>query len=106
VLEAMACGCAVVSTDNIGSREIVRDGENGILLPIGDVDGFVNIVGRLLFDTELRERLAQAGQQTARTYTWERAVDQMEDVLRSIVRTRRPAPATEVVEDDGMQLDP
>lgn len=105
VLEAMACGCAVVSTNNVGSRELIRDGENGVLLPIGDIDGFANVVGRLLFDTDLRDRLAQAGHRTARTYTWERAVDQMEDVLRSIIRTRRTATVNEAIEDDGMRLD-
>ncbi len=105
ILEAMACGCAVVSTNNVGSRELVRDGENGILLPIGDIDGFAGIVGRLLFDIDLRDRLADAGRRTARTYTWERAADQMEDVLRSIARARRPPAASEAIRNDDMRLD-
>jgi glycosyltransferase involved in cell wall biosynthesis len=60
--EAMACGAPVVATDcPSGPGEIIADGENGLLVPVGDVTGLARAVARLLGDRALRERLSQAG---------------------------------------------
>jgi glycosyltransferase involved in cell wall biosynthesis len=37
LLEALASGCSVVASDLPGHREVIRDGENGLLVPLGDV---------------------------------------------------------------------
>lgn len=81
-LEAMACGCAVVSSDNVGSRGIIRDGENGLLVPVGDAPAMVAAIRRLLVDVGLRARLVAAGFATVREYSWDRAADRMEQCLR------------------------
>ncbi len=66
VLETMQAGTALVATDVGGIREIVRDQENGILVPYGDEDAFAGAVGRLLADAQLRQRLVEEARRTVR----------------------------------------
>jgi len=89
VLEAMACGCTVISSDNVGSSEIVENGKNGLLVPIGDIEGFMHAVKLILTDSESRLALAAGGAATARTFTWDRAVARMEQVLDEVTRNHK-----------------
>jgi hypothetical protein len=84
VLEAMACGCVVVSTDNEGSLEIMRDGENGVIVPRDDVAAHVKAVGRVLEDEPLRQALSDGAQLTSQGFTWQRAADRMEAFLSDL----------------------
>ena len=86
VLEAMACGAVVVSSDNIGSREIIESGRNGILVPIGETDAFLEGIGNLLNDENLWRSLSENGKRTASEFTWKRAVESMEEMLVKIDR--------------------
>jgi glycosyltransferase involved in cell wall biosynthesis len=63
ILESMAAGCVVVSTRYAGVEELISDGQNGVLVSLGDASGLANAAIRLLEDPELRERLARKGQQ-------------------------------------------
>jgi glycosyltransferase involved in cell wall biosynthesis len=83
-LEAMACGAAVVVTDNGGSRQYARNGENCLVVPVGDSDAMADAVLRLLRDDALRARIASAGTATALTYTWDRSTDELEHLLAEI----------------------
>jgi glycosyltransferase involved in cell wall biosynthesis len=65
VAEAMASGVPVVSARNGGLSEVVADGETGLLVSPGDVDGFASAVMRLLDDASLRRQFAVAGRQRA-----------------------------------------
>lgn len=64
LMEAMASGCAVVSTDVSGIPELVRDGDNGLVVPAGDAQALADALARLLGDVDLRRRLGQAARQT------------------------------------------
>jgi glycosyltransferase involved in cell wall biosynthesis len=61
ILEAMACGKPVVSTDVGSVRELVEDGVTGIVVPPRDAEGIAGAVLRLLADPQLRERMGEAG---------------------------------------------
>lgn len=87
VLEAMACGCVVVSTDNEGSLEILRDGENGVIIPRDDVAAQVEAAGRVLADESLRQTLSDGARKTVAGFTWQRAADRMEAFLRDLTTT-------------------
>jgi len=58
VVEALAVGTPVVATAVGGVPEIVRDGENGLLAPAGDVDAIADAIARLAGDDALRATLA------------------------------------------------
>ncbi len=61
LLEALAVGTPVVATAVGGIPEVLRDGENGLLVPPRDVDAITAAVERLVRDDRLRGALAQAG---------------------------------------------
>jgi glycosyltransferase involved in cell wall biosynthesis len=58
LVEALAAGVPVVAMAVDGVSEVVRDGENGFLVPAGDVAGIAERVGRILADATLHSRLA------------------------------------------------
>ena len=59
LIEAMAHGCAVVGVDcDVGPRDMIRDGENGLLVAQDDAAALVKGLDRLLGDAALRRRLA------------------------------------------------
>ena len=63
LLEAAACARALVATDAPGCREIVRHGQNGLLVPLRDAATLANAIERLLGDPALRIRFGQKGRQ-------------------------------------------
>ena len=77
LLEAMAAGTPVVSTDAHGNRDFCRHEEN-CLIAEANVDSVSAALGRLLGDPALRARLAAAGLHTAAEYAWEQRIDRLE----------------------------
>lgn len=69
-LQAMASGTPVVSTAHPGVLSYATDGLNALLVPVGDVDGLLAAVRRVLDDGELAARLATAGLETAAAHGW------------------------------------
>lgn len=65
LIEAAASGCALVSTDVPGCREVVTDGVDGLRVPVRDAPALAKAIAQLDDDPELRERLAAAGQRKA-----------------------------------------
>lgn len=60
LMEAAACGRPMVATDVPGCREIVRDGETGLLAAPGDIAGLADALDRLVRDPALRQRCGMA----------------------------------------------
>jgi glycosyltransferase involved in cell wall biosynthesis len=57
--EALACGCPVVASENTGATDLYRDGEEGAIVPVGDIDALAQNLIRLYDDPELRDAMAQ-----------------------------------------------
>ncbi|MBP1882012.1 glycosyltransferase [Sinorhizobium mexicanum] len=64
ILEAWAQGTPVVSSRSEGPQWFMRDGENGLMVDVGDADGFARAVERIANDDALRADLAERGHQT------------------------------------------
>lgn len=62
-LEAMACGLPVITTDCGGMREAIRDGVEGLVVPIRDVEAMAMALRRIAVDKELRSSLGNAARQ-------------------------------------------
>jgi len=63
ILEAMAMGLPVVTTDVAGTKELVIDGQTGFVIPQGDAAALAQWLVALADDRQLRQRLAEAGRQ-------------------------------------------
>ena len=78
LLEAMANGLPIVTTDVSGITSLITHETNGLLMPDASADSVARAVKRVVRDDELRRRLIQGGYETARTFTLERqAADMM-----------------------------
>ena len=65
LIEAAACGRAVIATDVPGCREIVLPGESGLLVPPRDSDALLEAIRRLSHDPALRKRMGEKGREHA-----------------------------------------
>lgn len=86
-LEAMACGTAVVTTDNGGNRDYSKNGENCLLVPPSDIKQLTLALTQLLGQQKERNQLALAGLQFAQSWTWRRSADKLESFLLQLART-------------------
>jgi glycosyltransferase involved in cell wall biosynthesis len=59
LLEAAACGLPIVTTDAAGCRDVVLDGDNGLLVPVRDVDALAEALKKLLLNPVLRHRMGE-----------------------------------------------
>jgi glycosyltransferase involved in cell wall biosynthesis len=84
-LEAMACGTAVVASRTTSLPEVV--GEAGLLVDPLDVDDIRRGMERVLGDTELRQRMSQAGLQQALRFSWDRVGDRVRHVIEGAAGT-------------------
>ena len=81
-MEAMACGSALVTYDNGGSRDYARDGETALVAPRRDTRALGAALARVLDDEPLRRRLGEAGRDYVRTaFDWDHAVASMENLF-------------------------
>jgi glycosyltransferase involved in cell wall biosynthesis len=83
--ESMACGCALVTTDNGGSRDYALDDETALVASSGDVEGLAARISWLLDDEERRIRLAEAGHEYVQRFDWPTAVNSLESLISSTV---------------------
>lgn len=79
ILEAMACGAPVVVTRAEGNEEFCRHEHNCILVDKGDLEGVVQGIVRVLTDRPFTEHLAEKGKETAKSYHWNRVLDNLEN---------------------------
>lgn len=82
--EAMACGCALVATDNPGVLDYISHERTAIVAPRRDPLALASALRRVLGDRALRESIAAAGHDSIQRYTWERATNSLERLLRTV----------------------
>lgn len=70
LLEAMACGKAIVTLDTGDTRDLIRDGETGRLLSSGDAEAVATAVVELARDPSLRRRLEEGAREYAQGHFW------------------------------------
>ena len=65
LIEAAACGLALIATDVPGCREVVEDGVDGLRIPVRDAPALADAIARLHADPDLRARLGAAARRKA-----------------------------------------
>lgn len=82
-LEAMACGTAVVTYDNGGSRDFTKDGESALVAPRQATDVLVNKLEQLIKDKDLRQKISLGGLTMAQNWpTWSEQALKLEKILK------------------------
>ncbi|MGH9024719.1 MAG: glycosyltransferase family 4 protein [Acidimicrobiia bacterium] len=88
-VEAMACGCALVTTDNGGSRDYAIDGETALVCPPKDSRAMATNIVNLLRDEGQRVGLARRGREYVERFDWDRSAETLERFL--VTYGERPA---------------
>lgn len=88
LLEAMATGLAVIATDCPcgGPKTVIRDGENGLLIPVGDEAALTAALRRILDDPELEESLGREAAKLAQELTPEKVCRRWQEEIESRVK--------------------
>jgi glycosyltransferase involved in cell wall biosynthesis len=95
VLEAMACGLLVVSTNVGGVPHLLTDATDALLVPPGDAEAMAAAVGRVLTEPELAARLSAAARARVLEMDWARVLPRWEALLlgaEAAVPAAAPAP--------------
>ena len=89
LIEAMACGAPVVSTDcPSGPGETITQEVNGLLVPPADPEALSGAILRVLEDKELARRLSRNGRVRAEDFRVERIVRQYEELFLRVAGNR------------------
>ncbi len=85
LLEAMAAGLPIVVTEVGGTDSLVRHGENGFVVPVGDVLAFSQALDKLLSDSKLREQMGYRSRQMVKEFTLDRMLEETLAVYREVL---------------------
>ncbi len=84
LLEAMACGVAVVAFAYPGLDRVLHNGKEAILVPVGDTTKATDKALEILSNAEIRDRLIAAGRARAQDFSWAKAVEQWNQLIGEI----------------------
>ena len=82
IMEAMACGCPVLTSDRFGTKEIA--GEAAVLVNPESVDAIAAGIDQLLNDRERRAAIVAAGLERSRRFTWTQTASELLRVLENL----------------------
>jgi glycosyltransferase involved in cell wall biosynthesis len=86
LVEAAACGRAVVTTDVPGCRDAIMPDVTGLLVSVKDAIALANAIQTLIEDPELRNKMGQAGRALAEeAFAIEKIVEQHMDIYRELL---------------------
>lgn len=89
LIEAMSCGLPCVAANcDFGPGELIKDGENGLLVPVGDVEAMAKAMGRIAGDVIFAEKLAENARNIYQTHSAEKISNQFHDYIISILEKR------------------
>ena len=84
VIEAMACGLPVVSTNVGGLSYLLEDGENALLVPPDDAKAMATAVRRILTEPELAEKLSRNARRKAESFDWANVLPLWRELLGKV----------------------
>jgi len=89
LVEAMAVGVPVVCSDIGGYRDLVRDDQEGVLVPPRDPEALAVALGALLDNPARRAALGEVALETAKRYAWDVVAGQVAEVYRGVLGSSR-----------------
>jgi len=84
-LEAMVCSVPVVASKIGGVPDVVKDRENGLLIPPKDPDALADAIIYLLENEDVRKKMGKNAREKVKNYSWERIAEMTEEVYKSLI---------------------
>ena len=91
VQEAMACGLAVVAFSMVGTQEVIRDGEDGILVENGNIPALAEQICRLIENPEIRRQIGERASVNIQRYKIDHIACQWKDLFESVLMNKEPS---------------
>lgn len=86
-VEAMSCGCPVITSDADGFTEVVEDGKTGVIVPKGNPEATAEAIQRFIDNPTLRDSMGKAGQERVKSlYDWQDNVATMVSIYNNILK--------------------
>ncbi|ABG58171.1 glycosyltransferase family 4 protein [Cytophaga hutchinsonii] len=89
-LEAMACGLPVITTPNAGAENIIKEGENGFLIPVRNIEALKEKILYLYEHPHEKQQMRLAARKTAEYFTWERYQNFLLQSIEQYDSSKRP----------------
>ena len=101
--EAFAAGTPVIASDIGGYRDVVRDGEDGVLVPPADPQRLAEELQTMYLEPERRRAMGESARKHARRYAWPRVADEVTEVYERAIEAPAPSGAAErIVKGAGL----
>lgn len=85
VVEAMACGKPIITTDFPGYRRVVNEGENGFLVPEKDSEAITEVLKNLIASRTLREKMGERSRQLVEAkFSWKKIGKEYTSLFESL----------------------
>ena len=88
LVEAICVGLPIVTTKVSGTEELIKDGENGFIVNIGDKEAMAKALVKIIEDENLQNQFAEKNKAQAIKFETNTIVDQWEDLVNSVVRLK------------------
>jgi glycosyltransferase involved in cell wall biosynthesis len=85
LLEAAAAGLPIVVSSLETFRAFIRDGYNGLVAKLGDIDSLAETINRLLSDAALRQEMGENARASIRDYSWENIAKKVEKIYEMVI---------------------
>jgi|HubBroStandDraft_1064217.scaffolds.fasta_scaffold02322_9 glycosyltransferase involved in cell wall biosynthesis len=91
VNEAMAAGCAVIVSDEVGAHaDLITDGIEGYVYPVGDIEALTTALDRVVSNPEQTQRMGQAAKARIASWDFEADIRGLRQALATVTRKLRP----------------
>ena len=87
LIEGMAAGLPIIAHPIAGVRELITDGKEGLLVPLGDVSAYAEALRQLQCSPTLRQRLGDAARTRVLPLSWPRIAARIESTYRRLAHT-------------------
>jgi glycosyltransferase involved in cell wall biosynthesis/uncharacterized membrane protein len=88
LLEAMAMGLPIIATNVTGTRDVVGNNKNGLLIPFGDAKKLRAALLKLADNQKLYNKLSESSRAFAKQYSWSKVADKFENLYKDISKTQ------------------
>ena len=82
LLEAMIMGLPCISTNCAGADEVIQNGKNGIIVPVGDKDGLARAIAGILGDSKKREEMGRMAHYSGKKYSVDKVLKKWDRIIK------------------------